>query len=56
MLKDILRDVKFKRINQERAKLENEVLNMMSGKISVDDNKIRLYHSLTKQIKGSRKE
>jgi len=53
VLSNVLRDVQLARLRRRRQKLEEEVTAMINGNIPKDEDKIRAYNELTKQLKGS---
>lgn len=52
-LEALAKDIRKKELEMQRQKLEGEVNRMLVGQIPVDSNKIELYNSITKQLKGS---
>jgi DNA primase len=53
VMANLLRDVRQQRLEQQRQQLEKEVIQMMNGQIPSDDDKIKLYQDLNRQLKGS---
>ncbi|MFH1369318.1 MAG: DNA primase [Elusimicrobiota bacterium] len=53
ILLNLVKDIMQKDLESQRKELEKEVVMMMSGQIPSDDGKIRLYHDLNRQLKGS---
>jgi len=53
VMTNLLRDVQQRRLEQQRLLLEKEVVQMINGQIPQDENKIRLYQGLNRQLKGS---
>jgi DNA primase len=53
VLANLLRDIRNNRLERQRQQLEKEVVQMLNGKIPADEEKIKLYRNLNKQLKGS---
>jgi len=53
ILKNLIKDLMFKKEEEKRRTLEIEIVPMLEGKIPVDLNKLDKYHKLTKVLKGT---
>jgi DNA primase len=53
---NLLRDVAQRELEQQRLKLQKEIILMGTGQIPADEDKIRLYQDLNRQLKGSVKQ
>ncbi|MHB9155092.1 MAG: hypothetical protein ACYC5N_05280 [Endomicrobiales bacterium] len=53
MLATLLKDIRQKALEHQRQLLEKEVILMINGQIPSDEQKIKRYHDLNRQLKGS---
>ncbi|MCB4792607.1 MAG: DNA primase [Elusimicrobia bacterium] len=52
-LLNLLKDGKQKKLETERKQLEKEIVLMLDGNMPLDNSKMRLYHELNRQLKGT---
>ncbi|MBN1622605.1 MAG: DNA primase [Endomicrobiales bacterium] len=53
VLVNLLRDLRYQELRDERARLEKEVIPMLDGDAPKDESKIEMYKDLIKQLQGS---